>query len=36
MKEMFKGCSKLKIGNMKQNDFKLRDQLIIDLMNQFN
>ena len=31
MENMFKGCNKLKIGNVKHNDFKIRGQLMIDL-----
>ena len=34
IEEMFKDCSKLKIGNVKYDDFKIRDQLIIDLNKQ--
>jgi len=31
MKEMFSGCYKLKIENIKHKDFKIRSQLTLDL-----
>jgi len=31
MEEMFKGCDKLKIQNIKHNDFKIRGQILMDL-----
>jgi len=31
MNEMFKGCQSLKIDNVLYRDFKIRNQLIIDL-----
>ena len=31
MNEMFKGCEELKIDHVKYRDFKIRNQLLIDL-----
>ena len=31
MENMFKGCTKLKIENLRYRDFKIRNQLLVDL-----
>ena len=33
IKDMFKDCEYLKIENIKYKDFKIRDQLLVDLSN---